>query len=281
MTIINTGFNTFNLTYAPNDVLVNVNEMYEVEHCKNEVDFNISLKSKGLLRKVIYPQISFFLGSEEPFKPLPRSHSYPFLEWSMNWVTTAYMSNALLIHAAVLEKNGKAIIFPAPPGSGKSTITAYLMLQGWRLLSDEMTIIDLTTNKAIPSVRPVCLKNDSIDIVAGWKNITHLTAKHKDTHKGTISHLRPTDISFANKNKHCDIVSVIFPKYTAGEVLQIEPIEKAHVLIKLIDNSFNFTTLGEPAFSCLKHVVNSAISYNIYHNDLSELKDFLDSEIIA
>jgi predicted NACHT family NTPase len=32
----------------------------------------------------------------------------------------------VIIHSAILGKGNKAILFPAPPGSGKSTLTAYL-----------------------------------------------------------------------------------------------------------------------------------------------------------
>lgn len=280
MLIIDTGYNSFSLTNIPSLVRKNVESMYQVEQTHRFTDFSISMKTQSLFRRFLFPQVSFFIGSQEPFKPLPKSHSYPFLEWGMNWVTTSYLSTDLLIHAAVLEKDGKAVIFPAPPGSGKSTITAYLMLNGWRLLSDEMTIINLKSRQVLPSVRPVCLKNTSIDLVESWHNKTVLTDRHKDTHKGTVAHLRPTDISFKNKNLACDIAAIIFPKYTPGNLLSIEEIEKSQVMVKLIDNAFNFNTLGQAAFTSLKEIIDHATCFNVYHNDLSELEDFLSHDVI-
>ena len=54
----------------------------------------------------------------------------------------------LIIHAAVVEKNGLAAILPAPPGSGKGTLTAGSVLSGWRLLSDELTLIDRLSGRS-------------------------------------------------------------------------------------------------------------------------------------
>ena len=70
----------------------------------------------------------------------------------------------LIIHAAVVERNGFALLLPAPPGSGKSTLCAGLIHHGWRLLSDELALIDpeTATLQAIP--RPVSLKLSLIHI---------------------------------------------------------------------------------------------------------------------
>jgi predicted ATPase len=52
-----------------------------------------------------------------------------------------------MLHAAVVEKNGKALILPALPGSGKSTLSAALAMNGWRFLSDEFTMISAMLNR--------------------------------------------------------------------------------------------------------------------------------------
>ena len=56
------------------------------------------------------------------FKPLPADQAFPMLEWGLNWCVSNHVNHYLIIHAAVIEKNGFAAILPAPPGSGKSTL---------------------------------------------------------------------------------------------------------------------------------------------------------------
>jgi serine kinase of HPr protein (carbohydrate metabolism regulator) len=52
---------------------------------------------------------------------------------------------------------GKGVLLSAVSGSGKSTLSAELALNGWRLLSDELALIDSEV-KLVPLTRPVSLK---------------------------------------------------------------------------------------------------------------------------
>ena len=83
----------------------------------------------------------------------------------MNWCISAHAHQFLILHAAVLERGGVALIMPAPPGSGKSTLCAALALSGWRLLSDELALIDPGSGRVWPLCRPVSLKNRSIEVI--------------------------------------------------------------------------------------------------------------------
>lgn len=91
---------------------------------------------------------------------MPVGHAFPQLEWAMNWCISTQANFYLLLHSAVIERNGFAAIMPAPPGSGKSTLCAALINRGWRLLSDELALISLHDQNIYPLARPVGLKND-------------------------------------------------------------------------------------------------------------------------
>ncbi len=128
-------------------------------------DFDVELALPANLRRFLRPQVQFFVNGTAPFEPLPRDQAPALLEWGLNWTIAASCHQWLMLHAACLERNGHAVLLPAPPGSGKSTLCAALALRGWRLLSDEMCLIDTETLQVQALARPINLKNASIEVI--------------------------------------------------------------------------------------------------------------------
>ncbi|MDV7398134.1 hypothetical protein RZS08_42420, partial [Arthrospira platensis SPKY1] len=98
------------------------------------IDFSVRVDSPSFIRRYVRRQAAFECEGRTPFKPVPRAQAYPALEWGLNWVISTHAHNHLILHAAVLERNGRALLLAAAPGSGKSTLSAALMNAGWRLL---------------------------------------------------------------------------------------------------------------------------------------------------
>ena len=100
------------------------------------------------------------------WSPFPLDTPLPLLEWGTNYVIATRLFCYLLLHAGVVERGGRAIVMPALPGSGKSTLTAALTLRGFRLLSDEFGVVRLGDARLLRMLRPLALKNESIDVIA-------------------------------------------------------------------------------------------------------------------
>ena len=110
-------------------------------------------------------KLEFHADEQRPFHAIPRKHAYAFMEWGMNWCLAVEVNTYLKLHAAVLAKNGRALIMPGLPGAGKSTLCAAMALSGWRVLSDEHALVTLNRAEVTPVCRPISLKNESIDII--------------------------------------------------------------------------------------------------------------------
>ena len=54
------------------------------------------------------------------------------------------------LHAAVVARGGRAYVFPAASGQGKSTLVAELLDRGWHYLSDEVAPIDPASRAVLP-----------------------------------------------------------------------------------------------------------------------------------
>jgi len=152
------------------------------------IDFYISLAPPSKLRRYFRPQVNFSYDGYFPFKPLPYDQASAMFEWGLNWCIASHSHQYLIIHAAVVERNGQAFIFPGTPGSGKSTLCAALVCSGWRLLSDEMTLVSLADGLVYPVPRPISLKNRSIDVIRSFSPDVIFGEIVNDTSKGSVNH---------------------------------------------------------------------------------------------
>ncbi|WP_346992878.1 HprK-related kinase A [Alteromonas gracilis] len=253
-----------------------VEQMYGDHHLETDgYDFAISVTSPSALRRFIAPQISFYCDKQAPFFPLPRKQSYPLLEWGMNWCIAAHEYSRLVIHSAVLVKNGKAILFPALPGSGKSTLSALLSEMGWSVYSDEMAIIELDSLNVKPINRPVCLKNDAIDIVKSSFSNSVFTEKFYDTQKGTVAHKRVHTQQSFKLLEDMPIGAVVFPKYIRGEATRVQQVTSAEGILQVIRNAFNYHVMAEKGFEALVNLADRVEFFSLEYSDIDSAEEAL------
>lgn len=233
-------------------------------------DFHVAVNPPATLRRWLRPQVSFSFDGLQPFKPLPRDQAFPMLEWGLNWCVSTQAHHYLIIHAAVVEKNGLAAILPAPPGSGKSTLTAGLVLSGWRLLSDELTLINRKTGLIQPLPRPVSLKNQSIEVIRTFSAEARINRASHDTVKGTVAHMRPPRESVLRQHEPAHPGWVIFPRWQAGAPTTFTPRSQAQTFMFLAQNAFNYSHLGADGFRVGTALVDRASCYDFRYSNLRE-----------
>lgn len=280
MQILNTGLYRFALHSDLDSVYHQASIIYSDAPSETDfLDFKIRIVFDSLIRRYVKPQISFYSDQHSPFKPLPVSQASAVLEWGMNWCIAAHEFSNLLIHSAVLVKDGKAIIFPALPGSGKSTLTAHLGLKGWDTYSDEMAIIDIETDKVRPLYRPVCLKNNSIDLIKSWHPDAAFTNVCKDTQKGDVAHVKVMSWDRYERLQDTPIVAVVFPKYIANSQLNIYQLDQVQAFHTLSRNAFNYNILGARGFSAISRIIAKSRLFEINYSNLEDVDGFLSDEI--
>ena len=214
-----------------------------------------------------------YIDGKTPFKPLPYAQAYPFFEWGLNWAVVSQDYNQLIIHAAVLEKEGRALVLCGKPGAGKSTLCAALCNRGWRLFSDEMAIVSSENTDLIPFVRPVSLKNKSIDVIKDFAPDAEMGLSFYDTAKGTVSHMKPSKESIDYARVRAPAKWVVFPQFKQGAETQLMSVGKGETVIELAKNSFNYNVLGAEGFNSLCSLVDKSDCYNFEYSNLDEAID--------
>lgn len=233
-------------------------------------DFHVRLTTPGVIRRYWRPQALFLLDGQEIFLPYPLSHAFPLFEWGLNWSIATQAHNYLLLHAATIERCGRALLLPAWPGSGKSTLCAALVQRGWRLFSDEFGLVRTSDGQLLPMPRPMPLKNRSIDVIRGFAPDADLGPSFHGTRKGTVAHLASSPSCIARSTATAPPGWLVFPRYRPGAALRLEPIFKPQAFIKLANNSFNYRLLGLRGFQAVSRLVHDCDCYMLSYSDLEE-----------
>lgn len=240
------------------------------------IDFDVAVRRPAGLRRWWHPQVVFEFSGEAPFNPLPGDQGFPLLEWGMNWCIYAMCHQYLIIHAAVLERGGGAVILPAPSGSGKSTLCAGLGWSGWRLLSDELTLLS-PEGRVTPLPRPVSLKNESIDVIERFAPQVRFGSRVHETAKGTVAHFAPPADALARAAEMATPRWVVLPRYAPGTQTRLEPIDRAEAFMELVENAFNYPVFGAEGFELLGRVLDGCRCFRLGYSRLAEATATLSS----
>jgi len=253
-----------------------VYQHFPVEGSEGFFDVTATVRRARGLRRYVHPQIEFVVDGEVPFEPFPAATDLPLLEWGLNWCLAERCNAHLLLHAGVVERAGAAVILPALPGSGKSTLTAALAVSGFRLLSDEFGAVRLDDGLCMPMLRPIALKNASIEVIARLRPDANLGPTFPGTRKGDVAHLGPDAVSVAKRHVPAMAQLIVFPRYQAGATTELEPVSRGRAFAKLAVNAFNYELLGPAGFETVGRLIAACDCYRLSYGDLAQAVATID-----
>ena len=241
---------------------------YPYEEPNGFFDVTASVQRVRGVRRHLRPQIGFILDGEAPFEPFAARIHLPLMEWGLNWCFAARCNQHLLLHAGVIAHQGRAVLLPALPESGKSTLTAALCARGYRLLSDEFGAVSLANGSVLPLVRPIALKNESIQVIRSFAPGSKIGPVFPKTRKGDVAHMAPADQDVAWRHVPAEPAFIVFPKFEPGARAQLEALRPSRAFVKLSANSFNYAVLGPLAFDAVGGLVERCPSFRLTFGDL-------------
>lgn len=239
-------------------------------------DLHIQIERAKSLRRWLAPQVRFRCDGRQPFEPFPANSPLPLLEWGGNWLIGQRLNDLLLLHAGAVERDGLALLLPALPGSGKSTLTAALSLSGWRLLSDEFGAYDPRAGAFCAMLKPVALKNESIDVVRRFAPAARLGPLFPKTRKGTVAHLGADASAIARRHQRARPGAVILPRWVSGSRTIIEALPTERLFPALAFNAFNYATLGATGFDAVVGLARQCPAWTLVYSDLQDALRAID-----
>lgn len=251
-------------------------EPYPMVEAAAIIDFHVGIGSPHGLRRWFRRQASFTIDGQSPFAPYTVDHAFPALEWGINWCVATRSHHLLMLHSAGVERNGSAMLFPASPGGGKSTLCTALIHSGWRLMSDEFGLVRPEDGMLLPLPRLIPLKNESIDVIRRFRLEAIIGPSFLGTRKGTVAHVRPPADSIRRMQEPARPRWFVFPRWIANAPLSLAPMAKSQAFLMVATNAFNYEVLDETAFRLVADMVRACDCYSLSYSDLDEAIAALD-----
>ena len=240
-------------------------------------DLSIQLRTVRPWRSWPRQQVQMFLEGKPAFNQFAADSPMPLFEWGCNSWIGQRANHLLLLHAGALERDGRALLLPALPGSGKSTLTAALAHRGWRLLSDEFGALDLQTRTFRAMLKPVALKNASIDVIRRFEPAAVFGPSFPNTHKGTVAHMAAPPGSVDRRHEAAVPGAFLFPKWQAGSPTVVTPMAAHDVFSAMAYNAFNYGVLGAESFDVAVDLARRCSGWRLVYSDLDDAVARLDT----
>ncbi|MET3825814.1 HprK-related kinase A [Sphingomonas sp. PvP055] len=239
-------------------------------------DFSVRLFAARPWRRFVRPAV--MIGGDYVLPeaaPLPLAQGLLAAEMGMNLQMALGQRHYLLLHAAVVEREGQAMILTGASGAGKSTLAALLSLRGWRLMADEFALIDPRTGLVHAFPRAVSLKNAGVATIAAEVPERRLGPLLEHTPKGTIRHLIPDTTAVAKMDCPARPAAILFPSF--GYARATRAVLPSEVFVRLTQASTNYVALGERGFDTLTRMVTTLPAFAIDYPDTDTAIDQVEA----
>lgn len=174
-------------------------------------------------------------------------------------------SSGMLFHAACLSWKGKGVILPAQSGHGKTTLSAWLLSNGFDYLTDELVYMPLNSRQAMCFGRPLNVKYGSREIIEDL-----LGDNRDDTSiiRGPIAMLVPPSLIRAdNRPVEPDVSMIFFPRYRADTEFSLEKLTPAQTGISMMACLVNARNLPGDGFKATVDLARGVPAYSITYPD--------------
>ncbi len=127
-----------------------------------------------------------------------------------------------------------AILLPAPPGSGKSTLTAALVAAGLDYFSDEVALLCEDDLAVTPFPLAMCVKDTGIDALAALFPELATLPVHTRMDGKRVVYMPPSAARVPAPNSRRPVIAIVFPRYVAGAPNTLRALPKPAALARLI-----------------------------------------------
>lgn len=176
------------------------------------------------------------------------------------------------LHAGCVCRDDRCFILPGQSGNGKSTLTSWLVMNGFQYLTDELVFLD-SDARALPMTRPISLK-------VGPDHPSWLLTGEYDyiitNDKGSMIPHRLLNTEF--KQQQPKVTDIIFPQFNSDAEPELKKISPAKASLYLLRSHVNARNLEGHGISEMASIVKQCRSYTLSYSCFDDLKQIFNEE---
>lgn len=218
----------------------------------------------GWTRHRIYRDGSRILDTPDP------ARAFLYLLWDVNQRMFRTTDDKVLVHASVVEYEGRGVVMSAPSESGKTTLSLGLVERGLGYLTDEAAAFDPETLLIHPFP-----KSFSVDVGA-----QPFLQRHKPKADRSITDYLHGQWQVTPESVRAGATSgpvlpgwIVLPRYVNGGETQLAPVSRAEALTLLMEQCLNLHVHGRYAFERLAEIVRRSRCFQLIMGDLDSACD--------
>ncbi len=203
-------------------------------------------------------------GRGEPlYETDDRSDLYWWLESALCDGALRRAGDMLLIHGAAVERGGEAIVFLGKSYSGKSTLTMHLLRNGYRLLSDEVILVEPKTLKLRPFPRNLLVRQGALENDSGLRELCDARWQYEDK-GGEIKWMMDPDALSPEGIAEEAWAGQIFclRRHRRWRPL-LEPLGMRGAIEEMVRQAMNLKNTGEEGVDALVRMARSARNFRL------------------
>ena len=178
----------------------------------------------------------------------------------------------LVMHAGAVATAAGALLLPAGPNQGKSTLTTALVRDGMAYLTDEAAAVT-RDGLCRPYAKAIALEPGSFEV-------------HPDLAPSTrgglgaaldsrVWHVGPDRVGSVGET--APVIAIVFPRWRPGSATILTPCTPAEAMPALVGEAFNFGRGGQLVFDILCDLVGRVPAWRLEYGDGDEAVEVIRS----
>lgn len=172
------------------------------------------------------------------------------------------------LHAAAVAHDGVAILIPANSGAGKSSLTTWLVANGFDYITDELILMD-QAERIDGLGRPIQIKANGIEAISALLREPDAVLKGSLANAVPISSLGGSVASSAENKAGM----ILFPQYRLGTGFSFEQLSGAEAGMMLMANHVNARNLEGHGFRAMMKLIRNTPCYRLEYGGFNSLPE--------